>query len=144
MILSNFSERLEELIFDSKLNKKSIAENVGINATCISHYVLGKRIPTIKSLIKLADYFKCSTDYLLGLEEENNNLTFKKCPPFKEQIKILEKSLNLSSTDIYTKYKIKKSTYYSWLEGKQPPLDNILILAEQLKMRVDYILGRES
>ncbi len=142
--MSKFSERLDDLIKDSKLNKKTLAKNVGINATCISHYILNKRFPTVESLIKLADYFQCSTDFLLGLEEEISNLTFKKCPPFSEQIKILKRECGYLAKDFYDNDKIAKSTYYNWLNGKQPTVDNIIRLAELLDKRVDFILGRES
>lgn len=141
--MSKFSERLEDLMNDNNLNKKMLAEKVGINATCISHYILDKRIPTVESLIKLADYFKCSTDFLLGREEENDNLTFKKCPPFSERIIFLKKELGYLAKDFYNNDEIAKSTYYNWLNGKQPTLENIIRLAELLDKRVDYILGRE-
>ena len=142
--MSNFCERLEELINEHNLNKKTLAKNVGINATCISHYILGKSAPTIASLIKLADYFNCSTDLLLGREEENNNLTFKACPPFCEQILFLKEKFQFSPNDIYDGTEIAKSSYYNWLDGKQPSLDNILRLANLFDCRVDFILGREN
>ena len=75
--MSEFSERLSGLIFEHGLNRKLLAKNVGINASCITHYLQDKRIPTVKSLILLAEYFNCSTDFLLGREEENKTLTFK-------------------------------------------------------------------
>ena len=142
--MSKLSERLEELLNDKNLKRKELAKNTNINATCISHYILEKRIPTIESLIKLADYFQCSTDFLLGLEEEKENLTFKQCPPFSEQIKLLKKQSGCSAKDFYNKAEIAKSTYYNWRNGKEPNLDNILHLAEKLDKRVDFILGRES
>ena len=67
--MSEFSERLSELIFENGLNKKTLAKNVGISAACITHYIQDKRLPTIKSLILLADYFGCSTDFLLGKDK---------------------------------------------------------------------------
>ena len=142
--MSNLSERLEELINEQNINKKTLAKNVGINATCISHYILGKRVPTVANLVKLADYFKCSTDFLLGREEENNNLTFKKCPPFKEQLLFLKEKLNLTPDKFYDSTDIAKSSYYNWLAGKKPTLDNIIRLADLLDCRVDFILGREN
>ena len=142
--MSKFSERLEELIIEQNIDKKTFAKNVGINATCISHFILEKHTPTVKSLIKIADYFNCSTDFLLGREEENRNLTFKKCPPFSEQLLVLKEKLNFRPNDIYDGTEIAKSSYYHWLDGKQPTLDNIIHLADLLDCRVDFILGRES
>ena len=140
----NFGERLAELICEQNIDKKTFAKNVGINATCISHFILGKHTPTVKSLIKIADYFNCSTDFLLGREEENRNLSFKKCPPFSEQLIFLKEKFNFRPDDIYNGTEIAKSSYYHWLEGKQPTLDNIIRLANLFDCRVDFILGRES
>lgn len=142
--MSSFSERLEDLINEQNINKKTLAKKVGINATCISHYILGKSAPTVASLIKLADYFNCSTDFLLGREEENHNLTFKTCPPFCEQLLFLKENFNFSPDDIYNGTEIAKSSYYNWLDGKLPSLDNIIRLATLFDCRVDFILGRES
>mgnify|MGYP006990149611 CR=1 FL=1 len=36
--------------------------------------------------ILLADFFNCSTDFLLGLEDENYSSYFEKCPPRRSGI----------------------------------------------------------
>ena len=142
--MSKFGERLEELINEQNITRKTFAENVGINATCISHYILGKHAPTVANLIKIAAYFNCSTDFLLGREEENKNLTFKNCPPFCEQLLFLKETFKRTPDDIYDGTDIAKSSYYNWLDGKEPTLDNIIRLADLFDCRVDFILGREN
>ena len=144
-IMSEFVERLEGLMFERGVNKKMLAQEAQINATCISHYLLGKRFPTVESLLKLADYFHRSTDFLLGREEENCNLTFKQCPPFSERLAVLKEEAGGSAQSFYRGLHISKTCYYSWLSGeRKPTLDNIITLATNLDCRVDYILGRES
>ena len=69
MNLSIFAERLSELIFDSKKNTRDIAKQAGISKTTVYEYLAGQKMPTLQNLVKLADYFQCTTDYLLGLEE---------------------------------------------------------------------------
>ena len=140
----NFSELLAELIYEQKMDKKTFANTVGINATCISHYILGKHIPTVEHLIQIADYFNCSTDFLLGREEENHNLAFKKCPPFSKQLIFLKQTFNRKPSEIYGGTEIAKTSYYNWLRGKQPSLDNIISLATLFDCRIDFVLGRES
>ena len=142
--MSNLSERLADLLNDSGLNIKTLAQNLGINATCITHYLQGKRMPTVKSLIKIADYFNCSTDYLLGLESENPNLTFKQCPPFSEQIDAIKKHFNCKDSSFYKDTDISKSRYLDWKSGKrQPTLDNVIKIADIFECRLDFVLGRE-
>ena len=142
--MSNFGERLSELIYEQNMDKKTFANTVGIDATCISHYILGKHAPTVEHLIKLADYFNCSTDFLLGREDELHKLTFKKCPPFSEQLLFLKQTFNCKPNEIYDDTELAKTSYYNWLSGKQPTLDNIIRLANLFDCRVDFVLGRES
>lgn len=58
-----------------KAKLKTIAEmsaDTGISASAISNYERGLRSPDADTLIKLSNYFKCTTDYLLGLSDFKN------------------------------------------------------------------------
>lgn len=58
--------RIRDLREDSDLKQKVLAEYLNCSQVCYSQYELGKRdIPT-EVLIKLADYYGTSIDYLLG------------------------------------------------------------------------------
>ena len=58
--------RIRDLREDADLFQKDIAKYLQCTQVCYSQYELGKRdIPT-DVLIKLADFYKTSTDYLLG------------------------------------------------------------------------------
>lgn len=57
-----------------KLNNKTqeeIAEILDMSAVGYSHYELEKREPSIETLIKLADYYDVSLDYLVGRQYAN-------------------------------------------------------------------------
>ena len=141
--MSNFSERLDELIFDKGLSINEFAQAIGINASSISNYLNNTRLPTVANLVCIADFFQCSTDFLLGREEQQN-LTFKPCPPFSERIDAFLKEVNCEPHDFYTTKKFSKSRYFEWKKGtRQPSLDNMIRLAEAFDCRVDFILGRE-
>ena len=59
-------ERIRDLREDRDLSQTQIAEYLGVSQTCYSKYEMGKRdIPT-HILIKLADFYSTSIDYLLG------------------------------------------------------------------------------
>lgn len=58
--------RLKDLRNDRDLMQKQIADLLGIDQRVYSNYETGKReIPT-RFLILLADFYKTSTDYILG------------------------------------------------------------------------------
>ena len=62
--------RIRDLREDGDLFQKDLAEYLQCPQVCYSHYEMGKRdIPT-DVLIKLADFYHTSTDYLLGLTDE--------------------------------------------------------------------------
>ena len=65
-----FSERLKELRKAKGLSQRALAEAVGMSDTGIQNYELKVRTPNADIIIKLADYFEVSTDYLLGCSDK--------------------------------------------------------------------------
>ncbi len=62
--------RIRELREDRDLKQTDLAKHLNCSQVCYSHYELGKRdIPT-EVLIKLARFYKTTTDYILGLTDE--------------------------------------------------------------------------
>ena len=60
-------ERIRNLRENNDLKQKDLAKILHCSQVSYSYYEIGKRdIPTT-TLIKLAEYYQCSTDYLLGL-----------------------------------------------------------------------------
>ena len=60
--------RLKELRLEKNLTQEKLAEAVGCSKGAYSKYETGKRDPSIILLIRLADYFGVSVDYILGRE----------------------------------------------------------------------------
>ncbi len=62
--------RIRDLRNDSDLNQTEVAKMLGMSQTGYSKYETGENdIPT-EILIKLADFYGTSVDYLLGLTSE--------------------------------------------------------------------------
>lgn len=62
-------ERIRNFREDRDLTQKQVAEMLGMSQTGYSKYETGENdIPT-QILIKLADYYNTTTDYLLGRTE---------------------------------------------------------------------------
>ena len=58
--------RLKQIIAESGLTQQQVAEGVGVSPQAINHYINGRREPDISTLIKLADFFNVTVDYLVG------------------------------------------------------------------------------
>ena len=64
-----FIQRLIKLRKQEKLNQRQLAKAIGVNQSAISLWERGARTPDIDTLLKIADFFKVSTDYLLGKQD---------------------------------------------------------------------------
>lgn len=59
-------ENLRRLRIEAGVSQKSLAESIGVSQQSINKYENHKIEPDIETLIRIADYFKTSVDYLLG------------------------------------------------------------------------------
>lgn len=109
--LSKFSEVLDSLMFERELNATQLATAVGTDPTNIMRYLRCTRTPSVETLVKLADYFGCTTDYLLGRESENYPTTFYPLPPFSEQLKVLKEHFKCPWWQIYKTAHITSSRF---------------------------------
>ena len=69
MKLNKFSERLIELRKEKSLTQLQLANDLGFSRTAISDWESRNREPAYDTLIKVANYFSVSLDYLLGRED---------------------------------------------------------------------------
>lgn len=68
MINVDFGDRLKKLRKESGLTQAQLGERIGVTKSVISFYELLERSPSPGVLIKLAEVFHVTTDYLLGIE----------------------------------------------------------------------------
>lgn len=59
-------QRIQDLRIDSDLSQKKIGEILHISQRSYSHYETGSRNIPIEMLIRLADYYDTTIDYLAG------------------------------------------------------------------------------
>ena len=66
MYNSPFATRLRSLIEENNLTQAAVAQEMNTTRQTIGNWMLGKSQPDFDTLIKLADYFNTTTDFLLG------------------------------------------------------------------------------
>lgn len=69
---------LKKIREDKKITQTKLSTEIEVSQEIISHYEIGQSKPNIENLIKLADFFNCSTDYLLN--RTNNPILVKSTP----------------------------------------------------------------
>ena len=64
----NFGERIKRLRYEKGLTQEQVAMLLQVNRKAVSHYENNLREPSFDILIQMADLYRVSTDYLLGVE----------------------------------------------------------------------------
>jgi transcriptional regulator with XRE-family HTH domain len=90
----NLGDRLKELRKEKKYTQNQIAKIFNIGQTTWAGYEKNKSRPDLDTLIKLADFFNVTTDYLLG--QTNMKLSI-------DQMTLL-KEIDLSNNNLFEKY----------------------------------------
>lgn len=67
-----FPARLRELRNNhhAQPSQQSLADAIGVSKTMINFYEAGKSIPDVRTIYKLADYYKVSADYILCMSND--------------------------------------------------------------------------
>ena len=91
--MSKFPNRLKELRKKRELLSKDLAKIMCVEPATITNWEKGNRFPKDDALIKIADYFDCSIDYLLGRTDDNlEEIHTGNLPPQTITIKIANES----------------------------------------------------
>lgn len=69
--MSSFSERLVTLIKQAGITQARFAADLGITPQAASYYTKGRE-PSFELLVKIAEYFHVSTDYLIGVSKSES------------------------------------------------------------------------
>ena len=64
---SIFAQRFYQLFKSKNITQDTLASYLGVSRQMIALYYKDKSVPSYEILIKIADYFDVTTDYLLGL-----------------------------------------------------------------------------
>lgn len=65
---------LKKLRLESGISQKELAEKLGVSPTNIYNYEIGRTQPSIEWLIKIADFFDVSVDYLIERVDDFGNV----------------------------------------------------------------------
>lgn len=144
-ILANFVERLEWFMFENKVTVRELPKNIEISNMCIYNYLESRRIPAIDKLIKFANFFDCSIDYLVGRSESIKTSNYHDCIDFSIHFQNILVQFNINYYRLSKETKISESVFFNWLKGKcKPKIENLYKVADYLDCSIDYLIGREK
>lgn len=68
--MSVFSERLVKLRDSRNLSQKEVAKEFGVVVRAYQRYEYGEREPQLSVLVRMANFYNVSLDYLAGRTDE--------------------------------------------------------------------------
>ena len=91
--MNSFQERLSDLLNENNMSRLKLSKIINVSSTTINGYFNDNYYPEINIAIKIAEYFKCSLDYLFGISDEIKNHN-------KRNIQINIRNPDISSRDL--------------------------------------------
>lgn len=68
-VIEILAKRLKVLRQENNYSQYEMADMIGIAQVTYSHYELGRRSVSIQNLVKIAQIYNVSVDYILGLSD---------------------------------------------------------------------------
>ena len=65
------NENIRKLRLSRGLNQVEFAAMLGVSKQCVSNWENDNVMPSVEMLIKIADFFKVTTDFMLGRDEKS-------------------------------------------------------------------------
>lgn len=118
--MNPISEKLKYLRDLKKLTQKEVANSIGVTTSAYGFYEQGKRTPSPELIVKLAEYFNVTTDYLLGFTKTSYsvNANIPEIPSIVCEdtsiYDILDEKKDIKSLEDINKYKFLENTYYNY------------------------------
>ena len=125
-----FAKRLKELRLEAGLTQKELANAIEVGRTTISEYESGKIVPKQEGLLRIANHFNVSVDYLTGVS--NTPATRK------QNVSDLDSLLNTIHYILLDEYDTPVTYEGEQLSSRQKIIVEQLI--EQLRDNIEMLL----
>lgn len=139
--------RLRELRNKKGLTLKQLGSIIGAAESTVSLYEKGKRQPDNETLIRIADYFGVTVDYLLGSSEvpaeepeRGQGQGVSAATQSAIVIKTLARLKGITLKQLTESAGIGRNTISRMVQGHMPGIDVLTKIAEQLDCPVEMLL----
>lgn len=143
-IMSNFRERLNDHMLDAPIKSDQLGKAIGVSGQSIRAWCDGSQSIFLSNVIKLADYFHCSIDYLVGISDSTAEFNAKQYQPFYDRLRMVMKENGITRYRLTKDSKIKDSYFTTWKSGSDPHIISVIEVAKYLDVTIDYLIGREK
>ena len=134
-------ERIAEQRKKLGLSQEELAEKLNISQKSISKYKLGDRKPQYKVLVRMAEYFGVTVDYLLRSTDTQD---FGICD-CGNTIKELRTEAGMTQEELGMLLNVQNAAVSKYESGKVPLTgETLLKLSKIFNVSTDYLLGAEE
>lgn len=140
-----FSCRLKDLMEEKGITSELLGKEIGTSGSTVRAWCEGRYLPYLSHAVKLADFFDCTIDYLMGLE--NDFIETESRPTeynFYERVRAVMKEKKVTRYRLTVSTKIKDSHLFNWRAGKNPRIDSVIAVAEYLNVTVEYLVWGDA
>jgi len=139
-----FQKRLKKLISELEYNTfREVAQRMGITYVIYSKAVNYGIIPKPIILIRIADFFNTSIEYLLGRNDDDYFDKAEVKETFAVRLEKLRTAENLTYYELSKGINLSKNYFSDWKKKNfLPSLENLISIAEYFNVSIDYLLGR--
>ena len=142
-ISKSFQNRFQELVAERGGNRTQIAADMNITYVLFSKAYNYGIFPRPVVLVRIADYFGVSMDFLLGKTEENSFVPARERVTFAQRLEQLRQKNQVSVYRVAEQTHIHRNNIAGWLnKGYLPSLEDLETLADYFGVSLDCLLGR--
>lgn len=140
-----FRTHLISIIAEKDLSKESFAEAAHVNKEIITRATVYGIIPSIRSLIKIADFLNCSIPYLLNETDDKSFDAAESPSDFHSRLEELKQERGVRDCDILKTMSCPANSFAEWRRNKSiPSLQYLRQIATFFNVTIDYLLGRTN
>ena len=133
-----FPVRLRRLLKDKGETQQELADYLGCTRQMISYYSDGSSSPNVRTIVKIAEYFNVTTDYLLGVKSEAKSEKNKSV--FACRLSAL--SIGKTQKEIGDALGVSRATIgYYQNDERHPDIIALARIARYFGVSSDYLIG---
>ncbi|MEN8904762.1 MAG: helix-turn-helix domain-containing protein [Clostridiales bacterium] len=150
-----FGDKLKELRLEKKMTQEELAKIFNTGKATISHYEGNRRLPDVNTILRYADFFNVSLDYIMGKDKQKaspEKELFEICLSgqkvkeemsiFSERLKELMFQRDLTAEAVSKEIQLEKSEFIRVANGSNVPTPAIVKkIAAVLNTTADYLFG---
>ncbi|AJA42554.1 XRE family transcriptional regulator [Clostridium tetani] len=130
-------KKIKSLRKDNKITQEELAIKIGVSTSMVGMYETDARKPSYEVLIKIADYFKVSLDYLLRETEYKTYIgTKENCIKFKTVEEAMQFILKQPVVINFCEFNVDKMTNRDLIEFANELLNQLKLISYKYKNNI--------